>query len=136
MVDIMTKLDANDCFDYFVNNFDLLYKNESTYRNNPTLDPEITNRDMYTNMLNHFGNSVLNQPEFDKFEVRFTRGDETLENFIIATFIDPTDASEVSIEINRNDTPEYIEQTFRQGRQTLKTTYASEVFEIKNTNHQ
>jgi len=136
MVDIITRLDATDCFDYFVNNFDLLCKNESTYRNNPTLDPEITNRDLYTNMLNHFGNQILNQPDFAEFEVRFTRGDESPTNFIIVTFIDPIDASEVSIEINRNDTPEYIEETFRQGRQTLRTTYASEVFEIKSINHQ
>jgi len=136
MVDIITRLDATDCFDYFVNNFDLLCKNESTYRNNPTLDPEITNRDLYTNMLNHFGNQILNQPDFAEFEVKFIRGDESPTNFIIVTFIDPIDASEVSIEINRNDTPEYIEETFRQGRQTLRTTYASEVFEIKNINHQ
>ncbi|WP_338214238.1 hypothetical protein [Companilactobacillus muriivasis] len=136
MVDIITRLDATDCFDYFVNNFDLLYKNESTYRKNPMLDPEITNRALYTNMLNYFGNPVLKQLEFTELEVRFTRGNESPTNFIIATFIDPTDDSKVSIEINRNDTPEYIEETFLKGRKTLRTTYASEVFEIKDINHQ
>ncbi|MFC6177200.1 hypothetical protein ACFQAV_10130 [Companilactobacillus huachuanensis] len=135
MVDIVTKLNATDCFDYFVNNFDSLYKNESTYCANPTLDPEINNQNLYANMMNLFGNIILEQPEFSQFEVRFARGDESSEDFIIVTFVDPDDSSEVSLEVNRNDTPEYIEETFRHGRQTLRTTYASEVFEIKNINH-
>lgn len=54
MVNTIKRLNANDCFDYFVNNFDAVYQNESTYRNNATLDPEITNNILYLNLKDHY----------------------------------------------------------------------------------
>jgi hypothetical protein len=50
-------------------------------------------------------------------------------------FSDLTTEIEVSVEINRDDTPEMIEELFKNGLQTLKETFASEVYEMKSENH-
>lgn len=135
MVDTIKRLNAKDCFDYFVNNFDSVYQNESTYRNNATLDPEITNNILYLNLKDHYVRNILDNSDYQSFDVRFSRDSEAVVDFIVATFSDLTTEIEVSVEINRDDTPEMIEELFKNGLQTLKETFASEVYEMKSENH-
>lgn len=135
MVNTIKRLNANDCFDYFVNNFDAVYQNESTYRNNATLDPEITNNILYLNLKDHYVKNILDNPDFQSFEVRFSRDFEASIDFIVATFSDITNGMEISVEINQDDTPEMTEKLFKNGLQTLKDTFASEVYEMKSENH-
>lgn len=135
MVDTIKRLNAKDCFDYFVNNFDSVYQNESTYRNNAALDPEITNNILYLNLKDHYVRNILDNSDYQSFDVRFSRDSEAVVDFIVATFSDLTTEIEVSVEINRDDTPEMIEELFKNGLQTLKETFASEVYEMKSENH-
>lgn len=135
MVNTMKRLNANDCFDYFVNNFNSVYQNESTYRHNPTIDPEITNNILYTNLKDNFVSPILEKPEYTNFEVRFYRDSEAVTDFIVAAFTDTENEMEVSIEINRDDTIETITELFQNGLNTLRATYASEVYEMKSENH-
>jgi hypothetical protein len=135
VVDTIKRLNAKDCFDYFVNNFDSVYQNESTYRNNATLDPEITNNILYLNLKDHYVRNILDNSDYQSFDVRFSRDSEAVVDFIVATFSDLTTEIEVSVEINRDDTPEMIEELFKNGLQTLKETFASEVYEMKSENH-
>ena len=135
MVDTIKRLNAKGCFDYFVNNFDSVYQNESTYRNNATLDPEITNNILYLNLKDHYVRNILDNSDYQSFDVRFSRDSEAVVDFIVATFSDLTTEIEVSVEINRDDTPEMIEELFKNGLQTLKETFASEVYEMKSENH-
>ena len=136
MVNTIKRLDANDCFDYFVNNFDAVYQNESTYRNNATLDPEITNNILYLNLRDHYVAHILDVPDYQNFDVNFSRDSDTSDDFIVATFSDLDNNMTVSVEINRGDEPEITEELFKTGLQTLKSTYASEVYEMKPENHQ
>jgi hypothetical protein len=86
VVDTIKRLNAKDCFDYFVNNFDSVYQNESTYRNNATLDPEITNNILYLNLKDHYVRNILDNSDYQSFDVRFSRDSEAVVDFIVATF--------------------------------------------------
>lgn len=135
MANTIKRLDANDCFDYFVNNFDSIYKNESTYRHNPTLDPEITNEVLYTNLKDHYTISIFEQPSNNNFDVRFTREQENSADFIIAIFTNTISETQIFVEINRDDSDEMINELFQKGLRTLRSTFASEVYEMKSKNH-
>ncbi len=131
----LTQLTATDCFDYFVNHFETLYKNESKYRNLAVLDPDITNIELYESLKEHFLLDVLNNPEFKDYQVDFERGIDGGDNFIMVAFTDPTDESVVTVEINRDETSESVLNSFNKGIETLRSTFAPEVYEMKTENH-
>lgn len=135
MANDLTQLTATDCFDYFVNHFETLYKNESKYRNLAVLDPDITNLELYDSLTEHFLMDVLNNPEFKDYQVEFHRGDDGGEHFIRAFFTEPVDESVVSVEINRNEASESVADSFNKALETLRSTFAPEVHEMKTENH-
>lgn len=135
MVDVISELSATDCFDYFVNNFESLYKNESKYKANPILDSQISNSSLYDDLHDNYLNLVITEDNVNDYQITYSRGLDGFTDFINATFYDPTTDQEVVIEINRDETPESVQHSFKKGLQTIRAEYASSVYELKNRNH-
>lgn len=136
-LDIMflNELSASDCFDYFVNNFESLYKNESKYKQSTVLDPDIKNIDLYESLCDHYLSLIINHDEFKDLDISFERGLNGIRDFIYATFYDLKRDIYISIEINRNETLESVADSFNRGMRTVTQEYASGVHEIKMSNY-
>lgn len=130
-----TELSANDCFDYFVNNFESLYKNESKYKTSTYLDSDITNNNLYQNLCDNYLSQILNQEEFKDFVVTFERGLNGIRDFINAIFYDPINDNYIAVEFNRNEPTESITESFNRGLETVNREYAQAVYEIKMSNY-
>ncbi|WP_135374001.1 hypothetical protein [Companilactobacillus suantsaicola] len=131
----MLKLNATDCFDYFVNHFESLYKNESKFRQNAVLDPDINNPELYDALKEHFLMEILKQDKFQDLNVEFSRDPEAVVDFILVTMSDPRHQFEVIVEINRDDTAESVAESFMTGYTSILENYAASVHEMKMSNH-
>jgi hypothetical protein len=128
----LAELTATDCFDYFVNHFEFIYKNESKNRTNAVLDPDISTRQLYTNLQENYLSEILSKAEFQNLEVSFSRKNNDPTDYIIATFSFPNTDNKISIEFDRKDSTEDIAASFLTGIQAMKSTYAKEVIEMKS----
>ncbi|WP_334332838.1 hypothetical protein [Companilactobacillus sp. HBUAS59544] len=129
------KLNATDCFDYFVNHFELLYKNEAKFRQNAVLDPDISNTELYDALKEHFLAEILKQDKFQDLNIEFSRDPEAVVDFIIVTLSDLKNQFEVIVEINRDDTAESVAESFMTGYNSILENYAASVHEMKMSNH-
>lgn len=99
------------------------------------LDPEVTNGSLYQSLQDNYLQPILQQPEYQNYQVTFSSIKTDLQDFILANLYDVDQDIFVEVEINRGDSPESISESFIQGLQTVKAEYAKGVQEMKNINH-
>jgi hypothetical protein len=128
----ISELTATDYFDYFVNNFESVGINKSTNRTNAVLDSNINTSELYSVLKEKYLVEILNKDEFKNSEVTFIRQQHNPDDFIVATLIDPHTESKISVELDKSDSPTSTKNAFMTGLNSIKSTYAKEVIEMKS----
>lgn len=128
----ISELTATDYFDYFVNNFESVGINKSTNRTNAVLDSNINTSELYSVLRKKYLVEILNKDEFKNSEVIFIRQQHNPDDFIVATLIDPYTESKISVELDKSDSPTSTKNAFMTGLNSIKSTYAKEVIEMKS----
>ncbi|HIY93875.1 MAG TPA: hypothetical protein H9820_13160 [Candidatus Companilactobacillus pullicola] len=132
MANAISELTATDYFDYFVNNFESVGINKSTNRTNAVLDSNINTSELYSVLKEKYLVEILNKDEFKNSEVTFIRQQHNPDDFIVATLIDPHTESKISVELDKSDSPTSTKNAFMTGLNSIKSTYAKEVIEMKS----
>ena len=135
MPETLKRLNATDCFDYFMNNFDSIQQEESKFKDNTNLDPDLKHQEVYLALKKNYLNNI-SQMEEDPLQIKFSRAKNAVRGFIIATLTNSATKKDVVIEINRGESAESVERSYANGRKTLRENYASSVYEMKKINHQ
>ncbi|WP_334340718.1 hypothetical protein [Companilactobacillus sp. HBUAS56275] len=132
MANAISELTATDYFDYFVNNFESVGINKSTNRTNAVLDSNINTSELYSVLKEKYLVEILNKDEFKNSEVTFIRQQHNPDDFIVATLIDPHTESKISVELDKSDSPTSTKNAFMTGLNSIKSTYAKKVIEMKS----
>lgn len=124
MEETISVLNTADYFDYAIDQFNQLKTiSESEFEQ------------LTSTLTEYFLKSIMTQERFMDWQINFTKRFDGTKEFLTVQFVEPVNHHNIFIEINRDDTPELILETFMKGYKSSVETFATAVYEMKHSNH-